>query len=81
MSISDNYKEENPRLNAQMQLDVGIELLSIGSHKSKVILEARDYFTKHLASNDKRVVSANFFAGKYYLARKKLIKAINFVRF
>jgi TonB family protein len=77
LNISDNHKEENPKLNAQMQLDVGIELLSIGSHKSKVILEARDYFTKHLPSNDRRVVTANFFAGKYYLARKNLSKAID----
>lgn len=77
LNITDNYKKEDPILNAQMQLDVGIELLSLGSHKSKVILEAREYFTKHLASNDKRVVNANFFAGKYYLAKNKLSKAID----
>jgi TonB family protein len=77
LNITDNYKKEDPTLNAQMQLDVGIELLSLGSHKSKVVLEAREYFTKHLASNDKRVVNANFFAGKYYLARGKLSKAIS----
>jgi TonB family protein len=77
LQIANKYKEEKPRLNAQMQLDVGIQLLSIGSPKSKIILEARDYFIKHLEPNDRRVVRANFFTAKYYLARKKLDKAIN----
>ena len=76
LNIADIYKEDKPTLNAQMQLDVGIELLALGSKKSRVILEALDYFTENLASNDTRVVNANFFAGKYYLTKEKLNKAI-----
>ena len=76
LNISDRHKSKNQMLNAHIQLDSGIKLLSLGSKKSKVILDARDYFIEHLAPNDTRVVKANFYAGKYYLARKRLSKAI-----
>ncbi|SFD05006.1 energy transducer TonB [Pseudoalteromonas denitrificans] len=70
--------EGNLLFHAQIQLDAGIELLNLGSIKSKVILTAKDYFTEHLEANDKRVVSANFYAGKYYLMRRKYEKSAKF---
>ena len=67
---------ENPYFYAQIQLEAGIELLRQGSRKSKAILTAQKFFTENLPSNDKRVVRANFHAGKYYLARKKYRQAV-----
>jgi len=70
------HEDENPVFYANMQLDIGIELLHNQSRKSRIILTARDYFTTHLEVNDKRLVTANFWAGKYYYARKQYKKAI-----
>jgi len=77
LNIAEKNEAEHPYFNAQIQLDAGIELLSVGSRKSKVILTAQKFFTENLPKNDKRVVSANFFAGKYHLARKKYRKAVD----
>jgi len=76
LSVAEEYEEERPYFNAQMQLEAGIALLSQGSTKSRVILTAQAFFTEHSPPNDHRVVNANFYAGKYYLARNKYSKAI-----
>jgi TonB family protein len=77
LNIAEENEEEHPYFNAQIQLDAGIELLRLGSRKSKAILTAQKFFTENLLKNDKRVVRANFFAGKYHLARKKYRKAVD----
>ncbi|OUR62819.1 hypothetical protein A9Q74_03345 [Colwellia sp. 39_35_sub15_T18] len=76
LNIAKEYEEERPYFNAQIQLEAGIVLLSQGSTKSRIILTAQAFFTEHLPPNDQRVVSANFYAGKYYLARHKYNQAI-----
>ncbi|MDN3652229.1 TonB family protein [Thalassotalea ponticola] len=78
LAIAKDHEEELPYVNAQIQLDAGAALLRLGSRKSDVILAAQKYLTENLPENDKRVVSANFWAGRYYLARKKYNKAIDF---
>lgn len=78
LDIAEEHEEKHPFINAQIQLKAGIALLSIGSPKSRSILQAQKFFTENLANNDKRVVNANFFAGKYYLARSKYNKAIQY---
>lgn len=77
LNIAGENEEGHLYLNAQIQLDAGIELLRVGSRKSKAILTAQKFFTANLPKNDKRVVNANFFAGKYHLARKKYRKAVD----
>ncbi len=76
LNIAEEYEEEQPYFNAQIQLEAGIALLNQGSAKSRIILTAQTFFIEHLSPNDKRVVNANFYAGKYYLARNKYNKAI-----
>lgn len=76
LNIADEHEEELPYFNAQIQLEAGIALLSQGSAKSRVILTAQAFFIEHLSPNDKRMVNANFYVGKYYLARNKYSKAI-----
>lgn len=75
LTVIDEQPEKNDLLKAVITLDAGIELLAIGSRKSKMILDAQQYLTEHFPANDKRVVKANFYAGKYYLARKKYSKS------
>lgn len=76
MDIADEHEKEHPYLNAKIQLEAGIALLRKGSRKSKAILTAQKFFTENLPEDDIRVVNSNFYAGKYYLARKKYNKAI-----
>ena len=76
IDIADEHEKEHPYFNAKIQLKAGIALLREGSRKSKVILTAQTFFTEHLPKNDIRVVNANFYAGKYYLVRKRYSKAI-----
>ncbi len=76
INIAKDYEDKTPYFTAQIQLESGIGLLGKGSRKSNVILTAQKFFTEHLPNNDKRVVKANFFVGKYYLARNKYNTAI-----
>ncbi len=76
LSIGKEYTKTRPMVNAQIQLEAGMGLLSIGNKKSRVLLKAQEYFSQHLKANDSRVVQANFYVGKYYLSRKKYSKAI-----
>ena len=76
IDIADEHEKEFPYFNAEIQLEAGIALLNKGSRKSNAILTAQTFFTEHLPKNDIRVVNSNFYAGKYYLARKKYSKAI-----
>jgi len=76
LDIADEHEKEHPYINAKVQLEVGIALLSKSSKKSNAILTAQAFFTDHLPKNDVRVVDANFYAGKYYLAHKNYRKAI-----
>lgn len=78
LAIAEDHEKEHPYVNAQIQLEAGIALLSQGSRKSNSILTAQNFFTENLPKNDKRVVRSNFYAGKYYLARKKHTKAIKY---
>jgi len=75
LTVIDEQSEKDPLLKALITLDAGIELLAIGSRKSKMILDAQEYLIEQFPANDKRVVKANFYAGKYYLARKKYSKS------
>lgn len=75
LTVIDEQSEKDPLLKALITLDAGIELLAIGSRKSKMILDAQEYLIEQFPANDKRVVKANFYAGKYYLARKKYNKS------
>ncbi len=77
IAVAKKHQEEQPFFTAQIQLEAGIGLLKLRSEKSRVIIKAQEYFSKHLAKDDKRVVNANFHAGKYYLARNKYNKAIS----
>ena len=76
LDIAEYHEKEHPYFKAKIQLEAGIALLSQGSRKSNAILTAQEFFTENLPKNDKRVVNSNFYAGKYYLARKKYNKAI-----
>jgi len=76
LTVIDKQPEEDDILKAVLTLETGVKLLSVGSRKSKIILDAQAYLIEHFPSNDKRVVKANFYAGKYYLARNKYEKAI-----
>lgn len=78
LDIAEDHEKEHPYFNAQIQLEAGIALLRQGSRKSNAILTAQKFFTENLPKNDKRVVSSNFYAGKYYLARRKYSKAIEY---
>jgi len=80
IDIAEDNEKEHPSFNAQIQLEAGIGLLSQGSRKSHVILTAQKYFTENYPKNDKRVVNANFYAGKYYLTRKKYNKAVKYLQ-
>ena len=80
LNIAKEHQEMHPFISAEMQLKASIALLGIGSPKSRNILQAQEFFTEKLPSNDKRVVNANFYAGKYYLARNKYNKAIKYWR-
>ena len=76
LTVIDEQSEKDPLLKALITLDAGIELLAIGSRKSKMILDAQEYLIEQFPANDKRVVKANFYAGKYYLARKSYGKSV-----
>jgi len=77
LDIADEHKEKHPFYNAQTQLDVGAQMLRFGLKKSRIILSAQTFFTKNLVKDDNRVVRANFYAGKYYLAKKRYKSAID----
>ena len=76
LDIAAGLEKEHPYFNAEIQLEAGRVLLRLGSRKSNAILTAQKFFTEHLPKNDKRVVNANFYAGKYNAARQKYSKAI-----
>ncbi|MCW8865890.1 MAG: TonB family protein [Colwellia sp.] len=76
IGIAEKHEDSNPYFTAQTQLDAGIGLLGRGSRRSNAILTAQKFFSEHFPKNDKRVIEANFFAGKYYLARNKYNTAI-----
>jgi len=78
LTVIDEQAEQDELLKAVITLDAGIELLAIGSRKSKMILDAQKYLVKHFPENDTRVVKANFYAGKYYLARKRYGKSAEY---
>ena len=78
IDIAEEHEKEHPYFNAQIQLEAGMALLREGSRKSRFILTAQKFFTENLPKNDKRVIRANFYAGKYYLARKKYSRAIEY---
>ncbi|MDP7593219.1 MAG: energy transducer TonB [Litorilituus sp.] len=76
LDIASENKEKHPFYNAQTQLDVGIQMLRLNLTESRSILKAQTFFAENLPKNDKRVVRANFYAGKYHLARKNYKSAI-----
>jgi TonB family protein len=76
LGLAEDHEEESPLVNANIQLDAGIGLLRLGSRKSKVLLEAQEYFAKNLPENAKTRVKSNFWVGKYYLSKQKYNKAI-----
>lgn len=76
LNIAEENEKEHPYFNAQIQLEAGMKLLRAGSRKSSTILTAQKFFAENLPNNDKRVVRANFYAGKYYSARQKYSQAI-----
>jgi TonB family protein len=76
IDIADEHENEHPYFHAKIQLEAGMALLREGSRKSQAILTAQTFFAEHLPKNDIRVVNANFYAGKYYSARKNYSKAI-----
>lgn len=76
IDIAEEHEKEQPYYSTEIQLEAGIALLNNGSRKSNAILTAQKFFTKNLPKNDQRVVNSNFYAGKYYLVRKKYNKAI-----
>lgn len=78
LDIAEENAEKHPFFNAQIQLEAGIALLRLGDRKSNVILRAQEFFIEKLSANDKRVIESNFYAGKYYLTRRKYSKAIEY---
>ncbi len=78
LSIAEEHEEVHPFFNAQIQLEAGIALLRLGSSKSNAILTAQEFFKDNLSSNDKRVIESNFYAGKYYLTRRKYSKSVDY---
>jgi TonB family protein len=78
LSIAEEHAAEHPFFNAQIQLEAGIALLRLGSSKSNAILTAQEFFKDKLSSNDKRVIESNFYAGKYYLTRRKYSKSVDY---
>lgn len=77
IDIAEFHSDKNPMLVAELQLEAAHHLLLSGSNKSKMILEAQAFFQQHLKPEDTRLLRANFIAGKYHLAKRKLDKAIN----
>ncbi|MGL4474021.1 MAG: TonB family protein [Shewanella sp.] len=76
LEIASAHKEQQPGMYAQIQLDVGALLLTVGAEKAKVIIEAQEYLTQHFAANDTKVITANYLAGKYYLSKGKFSQAV-----
>tara|TARA_B110000881_G_scaffold107520_1_gene94331 strand:- start:1512 stop:2645 length:1134 start_codon:yes stop_codon:yes gene_type:complete len=76
LGIAEEHEKDSPYFNAEIQLEAGIALLRKGSKKSNVILTAQTFYIEYLPKNDARVLNANFYAGKYYFARRKYSKAI-----
>ncbi|MBU2880660.1 TonB family protein [Psychrosphaera sp. B3R10] len=76
LSLLDSHKDSKPLLVAKTQADIGAELLSLGSPKSRVLIEANDYLSKHLPANERQLVYSNYYTGNYYIATGKTDKAI-----
>lgn len=76
--LEENF-EEKPVLVAELQTEVGIQLLSTGSRKSKILVEANETLNENLEANDKRVILSNFYVGNYYIAAKRSSKAIDYL--
>lgn len=71
--------EKKPILVAELQTEIGIQLLSIGSKKSKILIHANETLNKNLQSDDKRLILSNFYVGKYYMAARRSSKAIDYL--
>lgn len=76
LALLDNHKDAQPLLVAEIQLEIGADLLTLSSPKSKVLIEANHYLSKHLPENDRRLVYSNYYTGNYYLAIGKTDEAI-----
>ncbi len=76
LKLAAEAKPHAPALTAATQLIMGKDLINTGDRRGKIILEALEYFDSTFPSNDKRVVEAKFWAGKYYLSFEKRNNAI-----
>ena len=76
LKLAAEAKPHAPALTAATQLIMGKDFINEGDRRGKIILEALDYFASTFPSNDKRVVEARFWAGKYYLSFEKRNSAI-----
>jgi len=76
LTLAKDVQDSDPLLTATVQLLVGQNLLMNRDKKSKVILKALDYLADTFPATDKRVVEAEFWAGKYYMSINKSNKAI-----
>lgn len=79
LDVLEENVEGEPILVAELQTEVGIQLFSSGSRKSKILVKANETLNKHLNANDKRVILSNFYVGKYYMAAKRSSKAIDYL--
>lgn len=68
ISVLDDMSDKDALFAASTKLLVGKALLNLSKKQSKVLLDAQSELAKLLPANDKRVVQAKFWAGKYYMA-------------
>lgn len=79
LKVARDIDNLDPLILADTQTDLGKKLLSLGAKESRIIVDANEVFAEHLKPSAKRLVYSNFYVGKYYLARGRNSKAIEYL--